>query len=110
MRLASACRWASEVRGAALALVLLVAAACDPMTEKPGTTGNPAPAAPLPAGVPAGAISVGDDVYMVPAGMLDGCPSFRAFSPGKAVTQAMHFRKTGGGFTMNRAEADCTAR
>jgi hypothetical protein len=108
---ASACHWAFEVRGAALGLVLLLAAACDPMTEKPGTAGNPAPpTAPLPAGVPTGAVSVGDDVFMVPAGTLDGCPSYRAFSPSKAVTQAMHFRKTGGGFTTNRAEADCTSR
>ena len=99
------------MRGAIVGLALLSVAACEPMTGKPGTAANPAsPPATLPAGVPAGAIGIGDDVYMVPAGMLDGCPSFRPFSPTRSVIQAIHFRNRAGGFTMNRAEADCTMR
>ena len=42
---------------------------------------------------PVGAIAIGDDVSMVPAGADDaGCPWFRAFSPTKMVVQAMFYR------------------
>lgn len=95
------------MRAAILGLALLIMAACEPMTEKSGTTGSPVV---LPAGVPLDAISVGDDLYMVPAGTLEGCPSFRPFSPGKMVAQVIQYRHRSGGFTANRAEADCTPR
>ena len=95
------------MRTAILGLALLVMAAWEPMTEKSGTASAPAA---LPAGVPPGAISVGDDLYMVPAGMLEGCPSFRPFSPGKMVAQVIQYRHRSGGFTANRADADCTPR
>ena len=60
--------------------------------------------------LPAGAIAIGDDVYMVPAGADDaGCPWFGAFSPTKMVVQAMFYRAAEGGFTMDRTEAECAA-
>lgn len=93
----------------AIGLALLAAACGDAMTEKPpATAGTPPPAG--DATIPAGAIPVEDGMYMVPAGMLDGCPSFRPFAPGRMVAQVIYFRKAGGGFTPNRAEADCTVR
>ena len=60
--------------------------------------------------LPVGAIAIGDDVYMVPAGADDaGCPWFRAFSPTKMVVQAMFYRAAEGGFTMDRTGAACAA-
>lgn len=61
-------------------------------------------------GLPEGAIAVGEDLYMVPAGADEtGCPWFRAFSPTKMVVQAMFYRAAEGGFVMDRTEAACTA-
>ena len=57
-------------------------------------------------GLPKGAIVVGEDLYMVPAGLDEtGCPWFRAFSPTKMVVQAMFYRAAEGGFVMDRTEA-----
>jgi len=58
--------------------------------------------------VPEDAIAVGDDVYMVPIGEDGtGCPMFRAFSPGKAVIQAIHYRTEDGRFVTDKGEAAC---
>ncbi len=58
--------------------------------------------------MPAEAIPIGEDVYMVPAGVDGtGCPWFRAFSPTKMVVQAMFYRAADGSFTMARVEAVC---
>lgn len=69
--------------------------------------GGGAPA-PRPDGVPADALPAGENLWMVPlADKLDGCPAFRPVSPGRMTTAAIYYRKRGGGFTLNRAEADC---
>ena len=34
---------------------------------------------------------------MVPAGMLEGCPSFRPYSPGRMVAQVIQYRSRSGG-------------
>lgn len=59
------------------------------------------------AGLPAGAIEVGPDLYQVPVGADDGCPMFRLHSPRGLVPQVISYRAVGGGFTTDRSEADC---
>jgi len=61
-----------------------------------------------PPKIPAGAIAIGNDMYMVPLGKdKDGCEQFRAFSPSKAVIQVIFYRDTEGGFTTDKRKADC---
>jgi hypothetical protein len=89
--------------GAALAAGLALAACGGGMTKADGN-GKPATGEK----VPANAIAVGDDIYMVPMGKDDGgCEMFRVFSPTKMVAQAIHYRTADGRFVMNRAEAAC---
>ena len=59
--------------------------------------------------LPAGAIEVGDDVYMVPAGGAAGstCQSYHLYSPIKRVNQSIYYRTADGRFVRNRAEAEC---
>lgn len=58
--------------------------------------------------VPDGAVPVGDDLYMVPAGVdRDGCAQFTAWSAAKAVLQVIYYRDRNGGFTTDRSKADC---
>ena len=85
-----------------IALVASVLAGCNATTPA---------IAPDAAELPAGAIAIGDDLYMVPAG-VDGteCPWFRAFSPTKMVVQAMFYRAADGDFVIDRAAAACAAR
>ena len=62
------------------------------------------------ASLPAGAIQVGEDLYMVPMGAdQTGCPQFRMHSPTKAVPQVIYYADGKGGYTMNRAEASCSS-
>lgn len=94
------------VRFLALGAAALVLAACSD-AEVAGDKGA-APADAAPAGVPASAIAVGDDVYMVPLGPdAEGCAMFRVFSPTKAVVQAIHYRTADGAFVMNKQDAQC---
>ena len=61
------------------------------------------------AGVPEGAIAVGDDVYMVPIAEDDtGCMMYRMFSPTKAVVQAIHYRTADDRFVMDKERAACS--
>jgi hypothetical protein len=56
--------------------------------------------------VPAGAIEVEEDYYMVPAGVdADGTARFRAFSQRKMVAAVIFYRKADGSFTPNKALA-----
>lgn len=56
--------------------------------------------------VPDDAILVGDDFYMVPAGVdPDGCPRFRAFAQRQSVPAVMFYRRRDGSFTQNKLEA-----
>ena len=58
--------------------------------------------------LPAGAIKIGDDQYMVPLGKdSDGCEQFRMHSQRSGVPAVIFYRDAKGGFTMNRLEADC---
>lgn len=67
-----------------------------------------APPAKNAAQVPADAIAVGDDVYMVPIGAdAEGCTMYRVFSPTKATVQAIHYRTAEGRFVMDKAQAAC---
>lgn len=60
--------------------------------------------------LPTGAIQIGDDQYMVPLGPdRDGCVQYRMHSRRSAVPDVIFYRDAKGGFTMNRAEADCPA-
>jgi hypothetical protein len=73
-------------------------------TEKSG-----APTAARDDRIPDGAIAVGDDVYMVPMDKdAEGCTMFRTFSPTKAVTQAIQYRRADGTFTTDKGGAACT--
>jgi len=57
---------------------------------------------------PAGAIPMGDEMYMVPIGRdPGGCEQFTAWSATKPVAQVIYYRARKGGFTADRAEADC---
>jgi hypothetical protein len=59
----------------------------------------------LPA-VPADAIEVEEDYYMVPAGTdADGTARFSAFSQRKMVAAVIFYRKADGSFTPNKALA-----
>lgn len=58
--------------------------------------------------VPAGAIVIGEDLYMVPlAEPVDGCPAYRAFSPTLRVAQVIYFRTIDKRFVADRSKADC---
>ena len=70
--------------------------------------GAPPPEPSRPPEVPANAIPAGEGLWMVPLeGKIDGCQAFRLFAPGRMTVAALHYRKRGGGFTLNRNEADC---
>lgn len=72
-----------------------------PQSNGPGPGGGPA-------SVPEGAIPIGEDLYMVPAGRdNDGCEQFTAWSSTKAVAQVIYYRARSGGFTTSRGQADC---
>jgi hypothetical protein len=76
-------------------------AACGPPPE-PGTPARDGPE------VPAGAIEIGEDHYMVPLDRpVEGCPAYRAFSRTRRVVQAIYFRAADGRFVLDRAQADC---
>lgn len=79
------------------AMALLLLAAC---------TGERAQSEKPP--VPADAIPIGEDLYMVPlAEPLDGCRAYRAFSQTKRVAQVIYFRAADGQFVTDRSKADC---
>ena len=90
-------RLRAVTRVATIALFLLAACgggAAAPESERPP--------------VPADAIQIGEDLYMVPlAAPVDDCPAYRAFSPTKRVAQVIYFRAADGSFTADRSKADC---
>lgn len=91
-------------RGLALALLLGGCAA----TELPGASrGGEVAGQPVEWDPPAGAIAVGDQLYQVPIGELDGCPIYRLYSPTRPVPQAVYYRDRQEGFTMDRNAARC---
>jgi hypothetical protein len=92
---------ASRLPNACLALgSTLLLSAC--AAAQPADSGTPEPA------VPAGAIRVNDQLYMLPMGTDDtGCPMFQPWSPTLMVVQALHWRAADGSFTLDRHAADC---
>lgn len=94
------------------AVLTLAACAAEPLPHgdrgRPDVTTTP-PEEPGPdRAVPAGAIQVDDDIYMVPAGRdPDGCAWFTPFSRTKMVAAVLYYRDRSGGFTMRKSEAAC---
>ena len=88
---------------AAIALALVLGA-CTVAYEQPAEESGMAQE------VPAGAIQVGDDYYMVPAGAdAEGCEWFRPWSGSNSVTAAIYYRKADGSFTLHKEQTDCVA-
>ncbi len=81
-------------------VIILFATGCQP--SETGTSS-------LAEGVPANAILVGDQLYMVPTGKIDaGCQMYRAFSPTDSVVAAIFYRGTDGKFVMDRSKSECS--
>lgn len=58
--------------------------------------------------IPEGAILVGEELYMVPAGEdADGCRQYTAWSPTMMVTMVIQYRDRAGGFTPDKTQALC---
>lgn len=75
-----------------LALSVFVISAC--------TIGHPE--------LPKGAISVGEDLYMVPVDVNGGnCQPYRMYSPTLVTTMAIYYRKPNGSFTLEKPKSDC---
>lgn len=78
---------------------LLLLAACTGSAGKDSAKDTP---------IPADAITIGEDLYMVPlAEPVDGCPAYRAFSPTLRVAQVIYFRSIDKRFVADRSKADC---
>ena len=61
------------------------------------------------AGIPPGAIPVGEELYQVPIGEDEaGCAMYRLHSPTLLVAQVISYRDRLGGFTTDRRKAACT--
>ena len=87
-----------KVRFSILAIMFL-AVGCQPDTK---VRTSPAE------GIPANAIVVGDDLYMVPVGSDDnGCQMYRTFSLNNAVVAAMFFRTADGKFVIDKNKSNC---
>ncbi len=60
------------------------------------------------AGLPAGAVEVDTDLYMVPLDDGEGpCRMWRMYSPTLMTTQVIHYQKSDGGFAMSKTKAGC---
>ena len=95
----------------ALVLVLLLTAGCQTvgedsdMTADKGKVERQGAAAKVP---PENAISVGNDVFMVPVSVdADGCQQYTAWSSTKAVLAVIQYRRADGSFTPDKREAAC---
>jgi len=63
----------------------------------------------LAEGIPANAILVDDQLYMVPTGKIDkGCQMYRAFSPIHSVVAAIFYKAANGKFVMDKSKSDCS--
>ena len=94
------------MRSAGLAAVALtlVLGACTVAYEQPAQESG------MPQEVPAGAIQVGDDYYMVRAGAdAEGCERFRPWSASNPVKTAIYYRMADGTFTLHKEQTDCVA-
>jgi hypothetical protein len=76
--------------------------------DSPGARSTSGGIADTAAGIPAGAIPIGDELYQVPIGADDdGCPRYRLYSPTRLVAQVIYYRDPAGGFTTQRQNAAC---
>jgi hypothetical protein len=76
----------------------------------PGAASASGGSADAAAEMPAGAISIGDELYQVPIGADDdGCPRYRLYSPTRLVAQVIYYRSRTGGFTTARQDAACAS-
>ena len=63
---------------------------------------------PPPSRIPANAIHVGEQLYMVPTGKIDkGCQMYRAFSPSHSVVAAIFYKGADGKFLIDKGKSDC---
>jgi len=84
----------------AVVVALALLAGCAASSPEPIMNDSP----PLPPS----AIKTGEGIYMVPIVKdADGCMQYRMHVPGKATVQVIYYADGKGGFTTNRAEADC---
>jgi hypothetical protein len=83
--------------GLVLALAFTACATAEPPAERAETPE-----------IPADAIAVAPELYMLPMGTdQTGCAVFQPWSPTLSVVQALHWRTPAGGFTLDRGAADC---
>jgi hypothetical protein len=103
--LATSARW----RWLGLALVAGIALqGCG--AQAPGATPASGGVAEAAAGIPAGAIAIGDELYQVPIAADDGgCPRYRLYSPTRLVAQVIYYRSIAGDFTTDRRDAACAS-
>ena len=88
--------------GVAAIALALVLGACAVAYEQSGDESG------MPQEVPAGAIQVGDDYYMVPAGAdAEGCERFRPWSASNPVKTAIYYRVADGTFSADKTQAAC---
>jgi hypothetical protein len=79
--------------------IILFATGC-----QPSKTAATSPAE----GMPANAILVGDQLFMVPIGKdKTGCQMYRAFSPKHSVVAAIFYKGGGGKFLIDKGKSDC---
>lgn len=58
--------------------------------------------------IPANAILVSDQLYMVPIGKDNtGCTMYRAFSPNHSVVAAIFYKGADGKFVIDKGKSDC---
>ena len=82
----------------------MTASSNDPPSNDSGGPGGPGPSGEIPEG----AIPIGEELYMVPAGIdREGCAQFTAWSATKAVLQVIYYRDRNGAFTTDRTKANC---
>ncbi len=97
-RVLKALRLSVKLRFSILAIILFTTG-CQP--SKTAATS-------LAEGIPANAILVGDQLYMVPIDKNNtGCQMYRAFSPNHAVVAAIFYKGVDGKFVMDKGKSDC---
>ena len=73
-----------------------------------GCSTNKEPNTPETKGIPANAILVSDQLYMVPIGKDNtGCTMYRAFSPNYSVVAAVFYKGGDGKFVIDKGKSDC---
>ncbi len=100
-----------RIRAVAGAVCVLLLGGCS-SADDPWADVDTRPQAGMPAAslrpVPSQAVTLGDDLYMVPRGIDgDGCETWSMTSQSKATLKAVFFRDRDGNFTTSRSRAGC---